>query len=55
MEIVYSDDRTLDIVPLLWPQVSRARLAGAVAEIQATDLEGYYAPRAFLDKHSFYL
>jgi hypothetical protein len=55
MAIVYSDDRTLDIVPLLRPRVSRARLTAAIAELQASDLEGYYAPRAFLDKHRFYL
>jgi hypothetical protein len=55
MAIVYSDDRTLDVIPLLRPRVARAKIAAAVAELEAATTDTYHRARYFLDTHRFYL
>lgn len=55
LAIVYSDDRTLDVVPLLRPRVSRAQLTAALAALSTATLDDYHEPRNFLDAHRFYL
>jgi hypothetical protein len=55
MAIVYSDDRTLDIIPLLNPRVSRKKIEDALADLEAATMDTYHRPRHFLDRHRFYL
>lgn len=55
MAFVISDDRTLDVMPLLRKRVDRTLVAQAVAAIEQATLEDYHAPRRFLDEHRFYL
>lgn len=55
MAFVISEDRTLDVVPLLRPRVDRTRIEAAVTAIGTATLENYHKPRAFLDDHRFYL
>lgn len=55
MAIVYSDDRTMDVVPLLRPRMPRDKIASAVASLEAANKEDYHGPRFFLDQHRFYL
>lgn len=55
MAIVYSDDRTLDIIPLLNPRVSREKIVAALADLEVATTDTYHRPRYFLDRHRFYL
>jgi len=55
MAIVISEDRTVDVVPLLRPKVDRRRLEAEVAAITTATLDDYHKPRSFLDAHRFYL
>ena len=55
MAIVYSDDRTLDIIPLLNRRVSREKIVAALSELEAATTDTYHRPRHFLDLHRFYL
>lgn len=55
MAFVISEDRTLDVVPLLRPRVNKARIAEAVELIRQATLDNYHKPRSFLDEHRFYL
>jgi hypothetical protein len=55
MAIVVSDDRTLDVIPLLRPRVSAAKIEEALVALSKATLDDYHGPRAFLDDHRFYL
>ena len=55
MAFVVSDDRTLDIIPLLRPRVSRRAIQLAVEEISQATRDTYHKARSFLDDHRFYL
>ncbi len=55
MAFVISEDRTLDVVPLLRPRVGKARIVEAVEAIRRATLDNYHKPRSFLDDHRFYL
>jgi hypothetical protein len=55
MAFVISEDRTLDVVPLLRPRIDRVRIEAAVAALGTATLENYHKPRAFLDDLRFYL
>lgn len=53
--IVVSDDKTVDIIPMLRPRLSRSELEVALAAFEAASLDDYHLPRLFLDRHRFYL
>jgi hypothetical protein len=53
--IVVSDDRTVDVFPLLRPRISRAVLESNIAEFEVATLENYHNSRNWLDTHRFYL
>jgi hypothetical protein len=55
MAFVISEDRTLDVVPLLRPSVARARIADAVEQLRCATLDNCHKSRSFLDDHRFYL
>jgi hypothetical protein len=55
MAIVFSDDRTVDIVPLLKPQIRRAELEMRIAALENASIDNYHTPRNWLDEHRFYL
>lgn len=55
LAIVVSDDRTVDIFPLLRPCVSRALLERNIAEFEIVTLDNYHKARNWLDSHRFYL
>lgn len=55
MAFVISEDRTLDVIPLLRSRVSRSRIEEAVAEIASATLDTFHNARSFLDEHRFYL
>lgn len=55
MAFVISEDRTLDVVPLLRPRVEKTRITEALEAIRQATLDNYHHPRSFLDEHRFYL
>lgn len=50
-----SDDRTVDIIPMLRPLVSRSMIEQHVARLENATIENFHDPRNWLDKHRFYL
>lgn len=55
MAIVVSDDRTVDVLPLLLPRLSRAQIETNIQELERATREDFHASRLFLDGHRFYL
>lgn len=55
LAFVVSDDATLDVVPLLRPQIDREQVRAAIEEIETADLDNFHKCRKFLDAHRFYL
>lgn len=55
MAFVVSEDRTVDIIPMLRPRISRNLIQEAVAQISNGTRESYFQARSFLDRHRFYL
>ena len=55
MAFVVSEDRTLDVIPLLRPRVDAGELEAAVKAISTATLDNYHKPRLFLDEYRFYL
>jgi len=55
MALVVSEDRTLDIVPLLQRRVARKPIADAVEALSVATVENFHAPRNILDRYRFYL
>ena len=55
MAFVVSEDRTLDVIPILRSKVSRGEIESAVAEIATATVDNYQKVRAWLDDHRFYL
>ena len=55
LAIVVSEDRTVDIIPLLRPQISRTTLQKNITALENATLEDYHQPRLWLDEHRFYL
>ncbi|MCD2176089.1 DNA integrity scanning protein DisA nucleotide-binding domain protein [Rhizobium sp. C4] len=53
--IVMSDDRTLDVIPLLRPRMSRHMIEAAVAALEASSLDNFHKPRNRLTDLRFYL
>lgn len=55
MAIVVSDDRTVDVVPLLLPRVARTLIEEKIQELERATREDFHTSRLFLDNHRFYL
>lgn len=55
MALVVSDDRTLDVIPLLLPRVLREPIVTALNALVAATPDNFHQPRNTLDKFRFYL
>lgn len=55
LAIVVSDDHTVDIIPLLRPQIARTEIDTKISALERATLDNYHQPRNWLDKHRFYL
>lgn len=55
MALVISEDRTLDIIPLLRKQIDRQIIHDNISALCAATLDTYHRPRNVLDEHRFYL
>lgn len=53
--LVMSEDRTLDVIPLLRPRMSRTAIEAAVAELEHATPDDYHVPRNRLSDIQFYL
>lgn len=53
--IIYSDDQTVDVVPLLRLRVKRTDIEEAISALEAATREDFHEPRMFVDEHRFYL
>ena len=50
-----SDDHTVDIIPLLRPQIDRDDIEQNISFLEKATLDDYHKPRMWLDEHRFYL
>lgn len=55
MAFVISEDRTLDVIPLLRERVDRNLVEQAVAAISTATIDDYHKVRSFLAAHRFYV
>jgi len=54
LAIIYSEDKTIDIVPKLRPLMSNTLIESNITQLEAATLENYHKPRAWVDDHRFY-
>lgn len=55
MAIVVSDDHSVDLLPLMPPQIQKSELELNISKIEVATLDNYHMPRSWLDDHRFYL
>ena len=55
LAIVVSDDHTVDLIPLLPPQIERTDIEANVSSLEKATLDNYHKPRNWLENHRFYL
>ena len=55
MAIVVSDDHSVDLLPLMPPQIQKNELELNISKIETATLDNYHNPRSWLDEHRFYL
>ena len=55
LAVVVSDDRTVDVIPVLRPRIKRSAVDETIAEIEATTRDNYHTAINWLDSHRFYL
>lgn len=54
LAIIYSEDKTIDIVPKLRPLMSSTLIESNITQLEAATLDNYHKPRAWVDDHRFY-
>ncbi|MTD28560.1 hypothetical protein [Erwinia sorbitola] len=55
LSIVVSEDRTVDIIPLLPPRISEKELESHVSGLESSNENNYHKHQSWLDDHRFYL
>ena len=55
LAVVVSDDRTVDVIPVLRPRIKLSAIDKAIAELEAADRDNYHPAINWLDRHRFYL
>lgn len=55
LAIIVSDDNTVDIIPLLKPQINRDDVEMNITLLEKATLDDYHKPRNWLEDHRFYL
>ncbi|MDO4705213.1 MAG: hypothetical protein Q4A98_03235 [Comamonadaceae bacterium] len=55
LAIVVSDDRTVDVIPILHPRIRRSVIEAQIAKLEASSIENHHGPIDWLDTHRFYL
>ncbi len=55
LAVVVSDDKTVDVIPVLLPRICRSTAEEQVARLEASNKDNYHPVIAWLDRHRFYL
>ena len=55
LAVVVSDDETVDVIPVLMPQIRHSDLKRAISEIEIATSENYHSAISWLNRHRFYL
>jgi hypothetical protein len=55
LAVVVSDDRTVDVIPVLRPRIRRSSVEEHVATLETSTVDNYQEVIDWLDKHRFYL
>ncbi|HLG45727.1 MAG TPA: hypothetical protein VKY24_05740 [Reyranella sp.] len=55
LAIIVSEDRTIDVVPLLRPRVARDEIERQIRALEGANSENYHRPQGWLSDHRFYL
>lgn len=55
LAVVVSDDRTVDVIPILRPRARRMTVEEYVAKLEASTRDNYHPVISWLDEHRFYL
>lgn len=55
LAIVVSDDRMVDVVPILRPRIKHSAIGRAIADLESSSSEDYHSVIYWLDQHRFYL
>ena len=55
LAVVISDDRTVDVIPLLNPRIKPSAIRRALVDLESATKDDYHAPIKWLDVHRFYL
>ena len=53
LAIIVSDDHTVDLIPLLPPQIARTDVETNIAALEKATLDNYHKPRNWLENHRF--
>ena len=55
LAVVVSDDRTVDVVPLLRPRIKPSAIRKALVELESSSKDDYHEWINWLERHRFYL
>lgn len=55
LAVVVSDDRTVDVIPVLRPRIRRSAIEEQVTKLETATIDNYHAAISWLDDHRFYL
>ena len=55
LAVVISDDRMVDVIPVLRPRIQRSSIDKAISELEAATRDNYHQAMNWLDNHRFYL
>ena len=55
LAVVVSDDRTVDVIPLLRPRIKCSTIDKTIAALETASRDNYHAAISWLDGHRFYL
>ncbi|GMV19520.1 MAG: hypothetical protein AMXMBFR56_77440 [Polyangiaceae bacterium] len=55
LAVVVSDDRTVDVIPVLRPRIHRGAIEERIATLQESNVDNHHEPIGWLDEHRFYL
>ncbi len=55
LAIVVSDDRMVNVIPILRPRIKHSAIAEAIAELESAGSEDHHSAIYWLDRHRFYL
>ena len=55
LAVVVSDDRTVDVVPLLHPRIKSSAVRKAIDELESSSKDDYHESINWLNRHRFYL